>query len=223
MGDTTVKILKTASSSGVDAREFFLVLLFIAGLFTLSIGVVCMMRANLGVNSWDVLHIGLANMSSISIGVWVQIVGIILIALVVILERQLPKLGTVLNIVLIGFFIDRILALNLIPSFTAFPARLALLCFGIALMGFGAGMYVASNVGTGPRDGLTLVLADRLGWSIGRIRTMIEVCALFLGWLIHGPISLGTILSVFMIGPVMQLALRFWKRQVEKMEYLLTN
>ncbi|AMA72150.1 MULTISPECIES: YczE/YyaS/YitT family protein [Aneurinibacillus] len=189
-------------------------ILFIAGLFILSLGVVIMMQAGLGVNSWDVLHIGLTQMTSLSMGTWVQIVGIIVIALTCYLERKFPSVGTVLNIVLIGFFINWILSLHIITSLHNFWLNLIMLIFGIVLMGFGAGMYVASGLGAGPRDGLTLVLSDRLGWSISRVRTMLEGIALFLGWLVHGPIFIGTLLSVFLIGPVMQVSLLFWRKQL---------
>lgn len=190
--------------------------LFITGLFVLAFGAACMIQANLGVATWDVLHIGLTNMTSLSIGTWVQIVGIFMILLACLLERQLPQIGSLLNILLIGFFLNGILGLHMIPAFQSLWARMVLLISGIVLMGFGSGMYVASRMGAGPRDGLTLVLSKRWKWSIRLVRTVLESVALLLGWLIGGPVAVGTFVSVLLIGPVMQASLKFWTKQVEK-------
>ncbi len=191
--------------------------LFFAGLFVLALGAVCMMQAQLGVASWDVLHIGLTHLTSLSVGTWVQIIGILMIAITCLIERKWPRIGSIVNIVMIGFFINWLLSLNLVPVYPFLWARVVMLLVGIVLMGFGAGMYVASNIGAGPRDGLTLVLAERSGWSIRMVRTILEGTALLLGWLATGPVSVGTFASVLLIGPVMQASLRFWRKRMEKL------
>lgn len=205
-----------------DIREgvFLLVMksvLFLAGLFVLALGAACLIQANLGVATWDVLHIGLTHMTSLSIGTWVQIVGILMILFTCLLDRQLPQIGSLLNIILIGFFLNGILKSHILPTFDDLWARTLLLVIGTLLMGAGSGMYVASRFGAGPRDGLTLVLAKRWGWSIRLVRTLLEAIALLLGWMIGGPVAAGTFVSVILIGPVMQASLKFWTKQVEKL------
>lgn len=190
------------------------ILLFVSGLFVLSFGVVLMIQAGLGVNPWDVLHIGLSQLTGISIGAWVQIVGVTIIILTSILAKQWPQLGMLFNIFFIGWFINLLLQLNIIPTFHHFLLQFVILLLGIICMGFGIGMYVASNLGPGPRDWLTLVLVKKTGWSIAKIRTIIEGTALILGWISGGPIFIGTFLSVFLIGPFMQMSLQFWLKQL---------
>lgn len=190
------------------------ILLFVSGLFVLSFGVVLMIQAGLGVNPWDVLHIGLSQLTGISIGAWVQIVGVTIIILTSILAKQWPQLGMLFNIFFIGWFINLLLQLNIIPTFHHFLLQFVILLSGIICMGFGIGMYVASNLGPGPRDWLTLVLVKKTGWSIAKIRTIIEGTALILGWISGGPIFIGTFLSVFLIGPFMQMSLQFWLKQL---------
>lgn len=190
------------------------ILLFISGLFILSFGIVLMIQAQLGVNPWDVLHIGLSNQTGLSIGVWVQLVGVTIIVLTSLLAKQWSQIGMIINILCIGFFINILLQLNIIPTVQHFLLQLIVLLIGIMCMGFGIGMYVASNLGPGPRDWLTLVLVKKTGWSIAKIRTMIEGTALILGWIAGGPIFIGTFLSVFLIGPFMQLSLQFWIKQL---------
>ena len=84
-------------------------------------------------------------------------------------------------------------------------------------MGIGSGMYVASKVGAGPRDGMTLFLARRFSISVRLARTILEILALTIGWLIGGPVSIGTFISVPLIGPVMQASLKVWTSILEKL------
>ncbi|CAM5789886.1 MULTISPECIES: YczE/YyaS/YitT family protein [Brevibacillus] len=192
--------------------------LFLLGLVVLSMGAVSMMKAALGASSWDVLHIGLSGLTGLSVGLWVQIVGILMVGIACILDRRLPQIGSVANILLIGFFVNIFLASSIIPVVTAQWARFVELVVGIVLMGIGSGMYVASRLGAGPRDGITLSLVRITGRSVRLVRTCLEGTALFLGWIAGGPISFGTFLSVFLVGPVMQASLRFWTVQVRRWE-----
>lgn len=193
------------------------VIVFITGIFILALGAATVIRASLGVATWDVLHIGLANLTNFSVGRWVQIVGIIMVLMTSFFEKEVPSIGSILNILLVGFFLNSILNLELIPSFTGVILKSALLVLGIVLMGVGSGMYVASKVGAGPRDGMTLFIAKRFSISVRLSRTVLEITALAIGWLIGGPVALGTFISVFLIGPVMQTSLKYWTRQLDKL------
>ena len=189
------------------------VIVFVCGIFILALGAATLITANVGVATWDVLHIGLARISSLSVGRWVQIVGITMVLMTCVFERKRPVLGSVLNIVLVGFFLNFILSVNIIPHFDNIGARILLLIIGIILMGIGSGMYVASKVGAGPRDGMTLFLARRFSISVRLARTILEISALTIGWLIGGPVSIGTFISV----PVMQASLKVWTIILKKL------
>mgnify|MGYP001212013070 CR=1 FL=1 len=193
-------------------------LIFLLGLFSLALGVCCLINAGLGTATWDVLHIGLALHTPLSIGAWIQILGFAMIVVTCLLEKSLPKIGTLLNTFIVGFFIDLILQMQIVPTFNSLFQNILLFLVGIVLMGNGSGMYVATNIGAGPRDGLTLVLAKKLNRSIRLVRTVLEGTALLIGALIGGPVAWGTFASVFMIGPILQAALSFWRKQLEKLE-----
>lgn len=193
------------------------VIVFVCGIFILALGAATLITANVGVATWDVLHIGLARISSLSVGRWVQIVGITMVLMTCVFERKRPVIGSVLNIVLVGFFLNFILSINIIPHFENIGARIVLLIIGIILMGIGSGMYVASKVGAGPRDGMTLFLARRFSISVRLARTILEISALTIGWLIGGPVSIGTFISVPLIGPVMQASLKVWTIILKKL------
>ncbi len=194
------------------------VVIFLGGIFILALGAAALIEANLGVASWDVLHIGLAKRGVLSIGTWVQIIGVFMVLLAAALERKQPQIGSAVNIILIGFFLNWILDWHMLPTANTLWKSILKLLIGIYLMGLGAGMYVATDLGAGPRDGLTLVLSRMWGRSVRLVRTMLEITALFCGWIVGGPISMGTFVAVFLVGPIMQASLYFWRRQIENFE-----
>ncbi len=208
------------NSVGMNCIYIIRVIVFILGIFVLALGATTVITGRLGVATWDILQIGLANLTNLSVGRWVQIVGIVMVLMTSCFEKERPAIGSVLNILLVGFFLNNILDLNIIPSFKGLTSQIILLIVGIVLMGIGSGMYVASKVGAGPRDGMTLFIAKRFSISVRLSRTLLEITALTTGWLIGGPVAIGTFISVFLIGPVMQASLKFWTRQLKKVSSL---
>lgn len=200
----------------IDKVVVFRMFLFVFGIFLLALGVTTVIKASLGVPTWDVMHIGLANKTSLSIGRWVQIIGVVMVLMTSFLEKEKPKFGSIANIVLVGYFINLILAAELIPTFEGLMARALQLIVGIVLMGMGSGMYVSSKIGSGPRDGMTLYLSRKFSISVGLSRTVLEMIALTIGWMLGGPVALGTFVSVFLIGPIMQSSLAFWTHQIKR-------
>ena len=111
-----------------NALEYIIrVIVFVCEIFVLALGAATLITANVGVATWDVLHIGLAKISGLSVGRWVQIVGITMVLMTCVFERKRPVIGSVLNIVLVGFFLNFILGINIIPHFETIGARILLL------------------------------------------------------------------------------------------------
>ncbi|MBM0066566.1 YczE/YyaS/YitT family protein [Alkalicoccobacillus gibsonii] len=191
---------------------------FLIGLLVLATGGAFMIKSAYGSATWDVLHIGLSLKSGWSIGLWVQIVGLLMIGIACLIDRKKPQVGSFINIILIGLFLDGMLRLPIYPSHMLWWESVLFLFGGICILGFGAGMYVATGLGAGPRDGMTLVLAKKTGLSIRLVRTLLEGTALLLGWLLGGPVAAGTFLSVFLIGPVMQASIGFWRKQMARLD-----
>ena len=185
-----------------------LILLY-PGLALYGLSTALMLRADLGLNPWNVLHQGLARATGLSLGTVIVVVGLILLLLWIPL-RQRPGLGTISNVMLIGVAADA--ALAAIPPPGALAVRIVLLVAAVTLNGIATGMYVGAGLGPGPRDGLMTGLSARTGWSIRRSRAGIEVAALALGWLLGGTVGLGTVLYAVMIGPMIQLVMPAFQR-----------
>jgi uncharacterized membrane protein YczE len=175
-----------------------------AGLLAFAFGEAMIVRANLGVMSWDVLHQGLARHLGLSIGQWSVIIGALVLLLWIPL-RERPGLGTVSNVVVIGLALDAFLAHLSAPA--SMPARIALLVAGIVVNGVATAAYVGASLGPGPRDGLMTGLVRTTGRPVGVVRTAIELSVVLVGWLLGGNLALGTVLFVLAIGPLVHVFL----------------
>ncbi|MDF2968325.1 MAG: hypothetical protein K0Q93_2103 [Nocardioidaceae bacterium] len=175
-----------------------------AGLTLYGWSMAMMVRSELGLDPWDVFHDGVSRWMGLSFGTVVIVVGLFVLALWIPL-RQWPGLGTVANAIVIGLVTDLGLALLSTPD--SLPARIGLLIGGIVLNGLAGGMYIGSQFGAGPRDGLMTGLVRRTGRSIRLVRTSLELTVLALGWLLGGVVGVGTVLYALMIGPLVQVFL----------------
>ncbi|MGL4820347.1 MAG: YczE/YyaS/YitT family protein, partial [Bacilli bacterium] len=156
---------------------------------------------------WDVLHSGFAERTHLTIGVASIIVSVAIVALNVLLGERIG-LGTVLNAICIGLFLDVILYLELIPLAANFLLGLMYSCVGMFLIGIGSWLYLSAGLGAGPRDGLMIGLAKRLGKPVGLVRSSIEVCALVVGFLLGGHAGFGTLFMGLGIGYFVSLAFK---------------
>ncbi|MER5865264.1 hypothetical protein [Kitasatospora sp. NPDC002040] len=191
-----------AWSSGRLARRLPQLLL---GLWLYGTSLGLMVRAGLGVNPWDVLNQGMVHHFGLSIGSWVTIIGALVLLLWIPL-RQVPGIGTVGNVLILGVAMD--LTLGVLDTPGNWPARIALLATGIVLNGLATGLYIGARLGPGPRDGLMTGLHRRTGRSVRLIRTGIELTVLAVGVLLGGTVGVGTVAYALAIGPLAQFFLR---------------
>jgi uncharacterized membrane protein YczE len=174
------------------------------GLSLYGVSMAMMVRGTLGLDPWDVFHLGVARHLPLSFGGVVIATGVVVLLLWIPL-RQMPGLGTVANAVVIGLVTDMALALLGAPA--ALPTRIALLVGGVLLNGLATALYIGSQLGPGPRDGLMTGLVRRTGWSVRVVRTSIELSVVAVGWLLGGVVGIGTVVYALAIGPLVQLLL----------------
>ncbi|GCD98181.1 membrane protein YczE [Embleya hyalina] len=175
-----------------------------AGLTLYGFSMALMIRAELGLDPWDVFHQGLAERTGWSFGVVTIVVGAAVLLLWLPM-RQRPGLGTVSNVVVIGLAVDA--SLRWLPSPDAWAWRVAFLVSGVVLNAVAGGAYIGARLGPGPRDGLMTGMVRRTGRSVRLIRTSIEVAVLAVGFVLGGSVGLGTVLYALTIGPLVQVFL----------------
>ncbi|MCC2001844.1 YczE/YyaS/YitT family protein [Enterobacter bugandensis] len=177
------------------------------GLYGLSTAM--FIRADLGVDPWDVFHLGVGIQLGMSIGTVIILTGAAVLLLWIPL-RQMPGLGTISNVICIGLAADASMAL--IPELSSLSVRIAFLVSGIVMNAIATSMYIGAGFGPGPRDGLMTGIHARLGWSIRSVRTSIEVSVLLIGCVLGGSFGVGTVAYALTIGPLIQFCLP-WFRQ----------
>lgn len=172
---------------------------YLVGLLVMSLGISMTIKGQrLGIGPWDVFHVGLYQNFGLTIGTWGIITGFIIIVVTALFLKEWPQLGTWLNMLLLGLFID---FFNwLLPEFATLGAQIFIFVLGVIVMSYGIGLYVSPNMGAGPRDSLMLVFVEKFGVSIKIVRTTIEFVVAFLGFLLGGPIGVGTLIIALLIG-----------------------
>ncbi|MEV7343760.1 hypothetical protein [Streptomyces sp. NPDC093544] len=176
-----------------------------AGLALYGASSALLVESGLGLEPWNVLHQGLAELTGLTIGVVSIFVGAAVLLLWIPL-RQRPGLGTVSNVFVVGIAMDGTLAL--LPDTHTLAVRIPLLVAGIVLNGAATGLYITARFGPGPRDGLMTGLHRRTGRSIRLMRTVIEVAVVATGFALGGTVGVGTVLYAVAIGPLAQFFLR---------------
>src|SRR6476469_6002784 len=176
----------------------------LVGLVLFGISMALLLRADLGLEPWGVLQYGLIQHIPMSYGAMSIVVSFVVLLLWIPL-RPWPGLGTVLNAVVIGVAIDATLAV--VPAIEGLGWRIAVMLLAIGGNGVAGAMYIGSQLGPGPRDGLMTGLARRTGRSIRLVRTCIEVTVLLAGWALGGTVGIGTLAYALAIGPLAQVFL----------------
>ena len=119
-------------------------------------------NANLGLAPWDILHQGLSKTFGITIGLANILLGLIIIILEIVTGENVGW-ATIMNMLLIGTFVDILMLNNLIPTFTGLFPNLLMILLGLLIQGTGCWIYLSVGLGAGPRDGLMVILTKRTG------------------------------------------------------------
>ena len=178
----------------------------VAGLVLYGFTMAVMIRADLGLDPWDVFHQGAALHLPLTFGQVVIVVGALVLLLWIPL-RQMPGLGTVLNVIIVGLAADAGLAVVQRPD--DLWLRVVMMVASVIGNGLAGALYIGAHLGPGPRDGLWLGLVRRTGHSVRILRTGIEVTVLIVGYVLGGTVGVGTVFYALAIGPTVQFFLPF--------------
>lgn len=181
------------------------------GLFGFGVGVYLTIQANIGVAPWDTFYLGVNKVTGIQYGTISVAVSFIVIAIDLLLKERIG-IGMLLDAVVVGKTVDLMNCLDLVPAQQNLFAGILVMLLGLFIMGFSQYMYMTAGLCCGPRDSLLVALGKRMPKvPIGIVSTGILLTVFILGWLLDGPIGVGTIIAVVLQGNIMQLAFNIMK------------
>jgi len=157
-----------------------------------------------GASPWSVLAQGISLNINLSIGTITLLISIAVLILWVPLGQK-PGMGTIFNALIIAIMID--LCIKYVPTPSNYINQLLLAVISVIMVGIGGGIYLVSNLGAGPRDGLMIGLQKVTNFPIAVVRATLEISVVSIGWYLGGTVGVGTLLFAFGIGPCVALGL----------------
>ena len=175
-------------------------------LFINGFGVYLTIQANIGAGPWDVLNIGLSKTFGILYGSASITVSITILIIDILLKEPIG-IAMFIDAITVGKAVDFFNWLNVVPPCRTVPGGIAVMFAGLVVLAYTQFTYMGASLGCGPRDTLLVGLAKRLKkLPIGLVSIMLLGTATLIGWLLGGPVGLGTIICASCAGPVMQFA-----------------
>ena len=157
-----------------------------------------------GASPWSVLAQGISLNVNLSIGTITLLISIVVLILWIPLGQK-PGMGTIFNALIIAIMID--LCIKYVPTPSNYIHQLLLAVISVIIVGIGGGIYLVSNLGAGPRDGLMIGLQKLTNFPIAVVRATLEISVVSIGWYLGGTVGIGTLLFAFGIGPCVALGL----------------
>ncbi len=174
------------------------------GLMLFGLGEGLLIVSFTGASPWSVLAQGISLKVNLSIGTITLLVSIAVLILWIPLGQK-PGIGTILNALIIAMMID--LCIKFVPTPSNYINQLILAILSVITVGIGGGIYLVSNLGPGPRDGLMIGLQKTTNLPIAAVRSTLEITVVSIGWYLGGTVGIGTLLFAFGIGPCVALGL----------------
>ena len=175
------------------------------GLLIFAFGVHLTIYANIGLAPWDCLGMGIANHIPFNYGISMTIIALFILALDIFLKERIG-FGTVIDALLTGNFVQLFNTLNHFPENKNIWLGIVIMLVGFVFMAIGMWVYMCAEQCCGPRDALLIGLGKRMPKvPIGIVEVILWCTVLLFGFLLGGKIGIGTLLSTFGAGLIMQL------------------
>ena len=197
--------VKWSSEKPFNFKPKFSTLFFLCfGLSIFGLGEGLLIVSFTGASPWSVLAQGISLNVNLTIGTITLLISIAVLILWIPLGQK-PGMGTIFNAIIIAIMID--LCIKYVPTPSYYIHQLILAIISVIMVGIGGGIYLVSNLGAGPRDGLMIGLQKITNFPIAAVRATLEISVVSLGWYLGGTVGVGTLLFAFGIGPCVALGL----------------
>ncbi|MBS4785863.1 MAG: hypothetical protein KH009_07110 [Clostridiales bacterium] len=190
-----------------------------AGLLLCAVSILLAIQGSVGVTPWDVFHIGLQNLTGISYGTINILVGLCILGISFLLGEKIGA-GTICNTLSVGYMVDFLRHLDLIPAASGVWMGGAMVLASLFVLAAGSFLYIGSGLGCGPRDSMMTALSKRFTRiPVGLIRGSIETVVLVIGFFLGGPVGVGTVIGMFGIGPAIQVVFGLFRFDVRTVRH----
>ena len=179
---------------------------------------VFMLNSNLGLSPWDVLHEGISKLTGITIGEANIIIGFLFV-FIAMLFGQKVGIGTILNMIIVGEFIDFIIYIDIIPKSNDIATGIIMMLIGMLVMGLGCYYYIGCGLGCGPRDGVMIMLSNKFNKSINIVRTTMEITVLVVGYILGGTVGVASLITAAGLGYFIQIVFKMKKFDANAVEH----
>jgi len=194
---------------------------YAGGILLLTLGIALTIQSSLGASPFDALLVGLSLNVGLSVGSWEMILASVLICVNALLSKQKPEVLGLLTAFITGLGID--IWLFLLESWAPFEIWYSKLCcygIGLIIIGVGTSAYLHTNFAPIPIDRLTLIIQKLVKTNLFLARTLIYFTFLLAAMILNGPIGIGTLLTVFLGGVLLNFFMPITKRALD---CILTN
>ncbi len=175
-----------------------------AGLLVFAFGIHLTIYANIGLAPWDCLSMGVARRTPMNFGTAVTVISVMIVGIDLLLKERIG-FGTVIDALFTGPMIQFFTDMNPLPENRSIPAGILCILAGFVFVAVGMRIYMGAEQCCGPRDALLVGLGKRLpSIPIGYVEILLWSSVLLAGWLLGGPVGIGTVLSTFGAGAIMQ-------------------
>ena len=179
-----------------------------ASLFVNGFGVYLTIQADIGASPWDVLNLGISKSLGILYGNASIAVSVTILIIDILLKEPIG-IAMFIDAFVVGKAVDFFNLIQAVPPCRSYLTAVPVMLAGLVILGYTQFTYMSASLGCGPRDTLLVGLAKRTGRiPIGAVSIALLSTATLIGWLLGGPVGIGTIICAFGAGPIMQLAFR---------------
>ena len=157
---------------------------------------------------WDTVFLGIASKTPLTYGLAAMLTNVFILAVDIAMGESIG-FGTFIDAVVTGLFVDLIDASRVVPDIQSVTVGALVLILGLFIMAVGQYFYMTAGQGCGPKDSFVVGVGKRMPRvPIGAVQIGIQAAVLILGFVLGGPIGLGTLLSVVFMGTTMQIVFR---------------
>ncbi|MFB5661066.1 YitT family protein [Alteribacillus sp. HJP-4] len=184
------------------------IFIYLAGLAITALGIALIVHSSIGAGPWDAVAVGLKNHFGLTIGIWSIIAQAFLVTVTSLIEKARPQLESIIVIIVRSWFLDfwYYFVLSDILFAYSLETQIATFAAGLAAVGAGIGIYIEAKFPKSPVDALMIAVSTRYDWSIRSSRLLIEWSGVAVGFLLGGPVGIGTIVIALSLGRIIQMS-----------------